>query len=64
MIDALADVRTPINRISGNVYRLARDAYKSGAPEPEELDSLRVELDSVREELHLIAELIPEVSPG
>lgn len=63
MMAALAAIRTPVNRVNGDLYRLTRDSYKGVDPLPEELDALTAELVAVRAELGVVAHQIAGLSP-
>ena len=63
LLDALAGIRTELNRGVGNVYRLVRDSYSDGVPDDSEIAALRADLESGLEDLAGLARVVQEVSP-
>lgn len=63
LLDALASIRTELNRGVGNLYRLTRDSYQDGQPEPAELSGLRADLRGGLDDLSDLAAKVKEVSP-
>ncbi len=64
LLDALAGIRTELNRSTGNLYRLTRDAYESWqVPEPDQLNDLRADLGHGLGDLAALAQRVKEVSP-